>query len=227
MKKKTWSMICALALCLGLLSAPAGAFTFTQLEPEDVFSPELIEAEKVSDWAKSEIDAAQQAGLVTEHTQSYMTHSATRFQFAELAVNLAEKATGKTIAAAPESTFADCKEIAVLKAYAAGIVSGVGDGKFDPEANTNREQIAAMIVRTIDYIDRETGSDLAPAAADISAFSDREQVSAWAVDAVGTLAANGIMSGTSATTLSPKDSCTVEQCILLLYRVYQQFQTAN
>lgn len=221
MKKRITALLCALALCVGLSATPAWAFTFTQLDPEEVFSEELVESEKVSEWAQNEIDQARQAGLITEHAQSYMTRSATRFQFAELAVNLAEKATGKTITAAPDSTFADCKEVAVLKACAAGIVSGVGDHKFDPEASTNREQIATMVARTIAYIDKETGSDLAPAAADIGKFSDKDRVSAWAVDGVGLLAANGIMNGTSATTLSPKDSCTVEQSILLLYRLYK------
>ena len=64
-------------------------------------------------------------------------------------------------------------------------------------------------------------TDLTPAASDISKFTDKDKVSGWAKESVGTLAANGIMSGTSATTLSPKDSCTVEQSIMLLYRVYE------
>lgn len=87
----------------------------------------------------------------------------------------------------------------VLAASAAGIISGVGDGKFDPTATTNREQIATMVARAIDYLNRQTGTDLAPAAADISQFSDQDQVSSWAVDGVGTLASNGIMNGTTTT----------------------------
>ena len=42
----------------------------------------------------------------------------------------------------------------------------------------------------------------------------------WAMQSIGELAENGIMNGTSDTTASPKDSCTVEQSILLIYRVY-------
>lgn len=227
MIKKLLAALCVFSLCMSLFAGTASAFTVTELDPNDVFSPELIEKEKVSNWAKNEIELARQAGLITEHTQNYMTRSITRFQFAELVVNFTEKLTGREITPASGSTFTDCKETVVLKAYAAGIVSGVGNNRFAPDTATNREQIASMIHRAINYIAKETGVNLAPAAADLSKFSDKDTVSAWAVDGVGTLAANGIMGGTSATTLSPKSSCTIEQSIILLYRAYEKFQAAK
>ena len=42
-------------------------------------------------------DIAREAGLLTEHTDDCFKEDITRFQFAELIVNMAEKATGKTI----------------------------------------------------------------------------------------------------------------------------------
>lgn len=223
MKKRVVSLVCALALALGLTAAPAGAFTFTQLDPEEVFSPELIEAEKVSDWAQAEIDLARGAGLVTEHTGSYMTRNVTRFQFAELAVNLVETLTGEALVPAAADTFSDCTEEAVLKAYAAGIVTGVGEGRFDPEAETNREQIAAMLLRTIDYLEGDR-TEFVERFSDLSAFTDAGDISSWAADAMGVLAHNGLMQG-SGGKLSPKDPCTVEQSILLIYRVSQKAGT--
>ena len=204
-----------------LLMGQAAAFTFEKLNPEDIFTPEIIEQEKVSDWAKDEIELARAAGLITVHTNAYMTQNITRFQFAELVVNLTEKIAGREITPAADTTFTDSKETAVLKAYAAGIVDGVGNHQFAPGTTTNREQIAAMLYRAIIYIQTETDQQLAPKAADIAKFTDKAKVSAWAVQGVGTLAANGIMSGTSATTLSPKASCTIEQSILLVYRLYE------
>jgi hypothetical protein len=222
MMKKLLAIFCVISLCMGLFVSTAYAFTVTELDSEDVFSPELIEKEKISNWAKSEIELAREAGLITEHTSSYMTHEITRFQFAELIVNCVEKVTGKEIVPAPATTFTDTRETAVLKAYAAGIVGGVGNNRFDPEAKSNREQIAAMIYRAARYIHAETNQDLLPAAADLSKFTDKAQVSSWALEGVGALAANGIMSGNSATTLSPKSSCTIEQSILFVYRLYKK-----
>jgi len=222
MMKKLLAIFCMVSLCMGLLVNTASAFTFTELDPEEVFSPELIEMEKISDWAKSEIELAGEAGLITEHTSNYMTHEITRFQFAELIVNYVEKVTGKEITPAADTTFTNTKETAVLKAYTAGIVSGVGNSLFSPAGKCTREQIAAMIYRAVKYIQTETNVNLVPNASDLSKFTDRDQVSSWALEGVGALAANGIMSGTSATMLSPKASCPIEQCIVLIYRLYKK-----
>ena len=144
----------------------------------------------------------------------------TREQFAELAVAMVSAVCGKPELNG-EKTFTDCSNPDVLLAAELGIVSGVGEGKFAPKSTTNREQIATMVNNAINYINEQKDIDLTPAASDISKFADKDKVSGWAKESVGTLAANGIMSGTSATTLSPKDSCTVEQSIMLLYRVYE------
>lgn len=222
MKKTIIRLITAL-LCVCLLCGSAAAYTIIDVDEDLSFSEDLKEKEAVSSWAKAEIDAARAAGLITENTDEYMKRATTRFQFAELIVNLTEKLTGKAIVPAPADTFTDCKEEVVLKAYAAGIVNGMTADTFVPDATTNREQIATMIYRAVQYIAEETGTDLAPKAADISTFSDKDSVSSWAKEGVGRLAANGIMRGDSATTLSPKNSCTVEQSILLIYRLYSAF----
>lgn len=178
-----------------------------------------------SDWAVEELKAAGEAGLVPTLTGNPGFQDAiTREQFAELAVNLAEKATGAEITAVPADTFTDCSETAVLKAYAAGIVNGIGDGTFTPEQTTNREQIAAMLYRAVQYIEQNGGKSLAVKTTDISKYTDNAQVSSWAKDGVGVLAANGVMKGTSDTTLSPKASCTVEQSVILVYRLYEHIK---
>ena len=176
-----------------------------------------------SSWAKAEVDAAKAAGLVPALTGNpgYQT-SITRQQFAELVVTLVEKAVGHSLEAAPAGTFSDCTNLAVRKASAAGIVNGMGDGLFAPNQTTNREQIATMVNRAIQYIKAETGTDLTPMKGSISKFADKSSVSSWAVEGVGALAANGIMNGTSSTQLSPKATCTVEQSILLSFRTFEK-----
>lgn len=224
--KKLISTALSIVLLCGVFCTPAFAIkSVTTLEPEDVLSEERIEREQVSDWAADELNAAQLVGLIPKLTGNPGYQDAiTREQFAELATHMVTLLVGEGPDASGATAFDDCDNASVIAASAAGIVSGVGGGKFDPTATTNREQIATMVARAIVYIDKQSGINIAPSVANIDKFSDKEQVSAWAIDGVGALASNGIMSGTSATTLSPKNSCTVEQSILLLYRVYEQFQ---
>lgn len=218
--KKTIRALCAILCCAVLTMNGAMAYTIEKVEPDELFSEEVLEEHRPSDWAANEIDLASQAGLLTEHTSSYFTKDITRFQFAELVVNFVEVVSGESIVPAADSTFADCTETAVLKAYAAGIVNGTSDTTFSPDSLLTREQLAAMLYRAWDYLDAY-GYTAAPGTAKgLPHYTDAIEVSAWASQAVDVLLSNEIMKGTSATLLSPKSSCTVEQGILLVYRLY-------
>ncbi|MDO4269534.1 MAG: S-layer homology domain-containing protein [Eubacteriales bacterium] len=204
-----------------------GTWTLLRLYPKN-YTPtaaELAAFVQPSSWAKAEVEAAQAAGLVPALTgDPGWQDSATRLQFAELAVQLAEQATGKTLSPAPSSTFADTKSVAVLKAYQAGIVNGTSDTAFSPYNSLTREQLATMLWRAVSYVQKETGKSALASGGDLSGFSDANKVSSWAKDAVSALAHNGVMKGTSATQLSPADSCTVEQSVLLVYRTFEKLQ---
>lgn len=173
----------------------------------------------VIDKNTGKVGYIDKTGALTD--QLAFTQASTREQFAQLIINLTEKALGKELAQAPSDTFSDTSSPAILKAYQAGIITGMGDGTFEPKT-TNREQIAAMIYRAVQYMEKETGKALTPAAGSAEAFQDKAQISDWAVEGVGKLAANAIMNGTSQSTASPKQSCTVEQSILLLSLLYQK-----
>lgn len=194
------------------------------LTQADVVVDESVElsANLPSDWAKGEIDLAVEAGLVPDLTGNPKYQDAiNREQFAELVSNLLEKVLNTQIDSAPSDTFIDTANVAVLKAYQYGVVNGVGDNLFAPAETTNREQIATMVFRATEVIKENTGNDLTPTPGNVEKFADQSDISDWAIQSIGELAENGIMNGTSDNTASPKDSCTVEQSILLIYRVYQ------
>lgn len=170
----------------------------------------------VSLWAQEEITAAESAGLIPALTDNpnYQA-SITREQFAELAVNAVMKmSNGVTTNGTVD--FTDTDNMQVRRAAGMGIVNGVGEGRFDPKATISREQIATMLHRAWGL----TGTPVP--AVSLSNYTDAGEVSNWAVDAVGSMTASGIMKGTSDTVLSPQAPCTVEQAILLVYRLYRQ-----
>lgn len=179
-------------------------------------------ADAPSSWAAEEIAQAEELGLVTARTDSGFQQPITRLQFAELAVNLVEKATGETITPAAEDRFTDTADEAARKAAAAGVVNGTGDGStFSPDASITREELAAMLYRAWEYIDTAGHGAPAPEGADLSAYADGGEVSQWAAQPVSALAGLEILQG-SGGHIMPKDHTTVEQAILLVLRVYQQ-----
>ncbi len=168
------------------------------------------QAQTVSDWARDEVERAKGLGLVPEREAGYYTYSITRLQFAELAVNLVETATGTAIEPVPADRFSDTGDLAARKAAAAGIVNGTGDGStFSPDAFLTREQLAAMLCRAMGWT--ETG------AADLTAYDDGAAVAHWARESVAALVERGILQGAD-NALSPQDYTTVEQAILLVLR---------
>ena len=98
----------------------------------------------------------------------------------------------------------------------------MGDGTFAPKQTMTREQMGTMIHRAISYIEKETGVKLLTKPAVIQGYTDENQVSDWAAEGMKALVTNGVINGTSDTTLAPQDPCTVEQGILLLYRLYEK-----
>lgn len=166
------------------------------------------------------IGKAEEAGLLTENTNNYFKEDITRSQFAELVVNMAEKAVEKEIPPASASTFTDTSEISILKAYNADIVKGVSQTEFAPDNYITREQIAAMLYRAIIYIEREISKEFTTKNDSIEGYTDKDSVSSWAKQGVGVLANNNIMAGTSKATISPASSATVEQSVLLIHRLY-------
>ena len=97
-----------------------------------------------------------------------------------------------------------------------GIVNGVGAGKFDPNGNVTREQIAAIMLR---YAESK-GYDTAQRA-DISVYPDASSVSAYAVEAISWANAAGIISGSNENgrvLLLPQGNATRAQVATILMR---------
>lgn len=110
----------------------------------------------------------------------------------------------------------------VAWAYANGIVSGTSAATFSPDNNITREQMVAIFSKYANSKGMET-----PAAADIDSYIDANTVSAYAVKALSWAVGNGIISGTSATTLSPAGSATRAQCAVILYRFVEWTEQAG
>ena len=92
---------------------------------------------------------------------------------------------------------------AVAWAAENGIVDGVGDALFAPNAHITREQLAAILYRYAIHC----GLDVT-AAADLNAYADGAQISTWAQDAMRWAIASGLISGRSASALAPQSGAT-------------------
>ena len=102
---------------------------------------------------------------------------------------------------------------AVSWAAANGIISGISKTQFAPDSDVTREQMALIIYRFA----KLKGYDIMDKA-DISSFADADGVSGWALDAIKWANKVELLTGTSKTTLSPKDTATRAEVATILMR---------
>ena len=102
---------------------------------------------------------------------------------------------------------------AVTWCYENGIVAGTGAKTFSPNQKVTREQMVAIMLKFADH----SGADVSKRA-DLSQYSDAGKIEGYAVDAFKWAVANGVVSGTSDNTLSPKAGAVRAQCAVVLQR---------
>lgn len=83
-----------------------------------------------------------------------------------------------------------------------GIASGTSATTFNPNAPVTREQVATFFANYAKFKNNYSGAQ-----SDLSKYSDRNKISAWAKENISWAVNYGLMSGTSETTLDPQGTC--------------------
>lgn len=192
-------------------------------EPEN---PDPIEPPKFTDitniFAKEEINALAAKGIIQGKSETKFAPNAqiSRAEFAVLLARSLELPLKEY-----EGTFTDVNTskkwafAGVEAAARAGIVNGTLDGKFNPDAPIKREEIAAMVVRAIEYKDKEKLKDLEQP----NKFKDHGTIGAFAIESVYNATALGIIKGNESG-FNPKNNATRAEAAVMLYRALEQLK---
>jgi len=104
---------------------------------------------------------------------------------------------------------------AITWAFDEEIVMGISDDEFAPYANITRAQFATMMFRFAQAADEDTS---VPDDFDLSQFADLADLPAWAQEAMAWAVYNGLIQGSTATTLNPQGDATRAQAAAILMR---------
>ncbi len=161
-----------------------------------------------SNWAKPELQKANDLGLIPGILKGAdMTKPITREEFAELAVLLYEKVSGKASKAFSPNPFTDTRNPQVLKAFDLGITTGTSKTTFSPKVLINREQCATMLFRAIKAINPTGGYSIAG----VKDFPDQKYISAYAVEATKYMNKAGIILGDAKGNFMPKATTPAQE----------------
>lgn len=103
-------------------------------------------------------------------------------------------------------------EEAVAWAAENSIVSGTGNG-FDPNGNITREQLAAIMYRYAKFVGIDVSGQ-----GELAQFSDREQMSDWATEAMNWAVGSGLITGKGDNVLDPSGNATRAEVAVIIQR---------
>ncbi len=168
------------------------------------------------EWAKPSILALSLKGIVSGRGDGTFApnDNITRAEYCQILIGAIEKS-----AEYADSEFADVPSdawfyhaVSVASKY--GIVSGYGDGNFGPYDLITRQDMALMTYKAAQVMNKDLS------AVRTMSFADAGAISAYAAEAVQTLADANIINGVSDTEFAPKANATRAQAAKILYDTF-------
>ena len=174
---------------------------------------------KEADWFYSDVLAMYRAGVIKGMTETTFEPEGkvTRAQFATMLYRL----DGEKKVENGKNAFTDLEKDAyyldaVNWGVANGIIKGMTETTFEPDANITREQIATMLYRYATYA-KKAGLDKK---ADLAEkFKDAAKVSDYAKEAMQWAAAAEVVRGDDTANIRPQDNATRAEAAALMVRV--------
>lgn len=185
------------------------------LTPEQTES--LLHAHK---WAHEKLAFATARGLVPEDMPPRFQENITRAEFCRLAVRYIEAKTQMGIddylsqsKGLRNISFSDTGDKSVLAMARLGIVSGTGNGQFQPEGRITRQEAAQIVAN----LQRHMDGDITQAPRVI--YKDSDQIAPWASSAVDYTFLIGALEG-DGVYFRPLDSITYEESVIVWENLY-------
>ncbi len=175
---------------------------------------------KASAWARGELSALYERGIVPCSLLSRFSDGVTRAEFIALMVNVYEYSMGEY---SPEgvSPFMDISgspyRVHIEKAYALGLINGVSGTRFAPDSVLTREQCAKILCVTFAAI----GGDALGFDGQLP-YQDASQISGWAQPYVGYAYVHGLMAG-DGSRFHPARPMTREQAMAVCQRALGKY----
>ena len=202
MKKRVISLFLAVVMVLSLIVLPVSA--------ESKFSDVNAGA-----WYESAVGFVSDKGYMVGVSDTTFAPDAdvTRAMFVTVLSRVVEAKADAT-----KSDFSDVPDGTWFTgpvAWAAenGIVSGVGEGKFDPNASISRQDACTILARSVEKL------SLGLTAGEGKSFSDEATIADYAKEPVSKVASWGLITGFEDGTFGPKGTTTRAQLAIIFQRL--------
>lgn len=168
-------------------------------------------------WGYESIERAAQLGYVNGVGGGKFepNRQLTRAEFVTMLHRMAGKPTASTAAAFTDVSQNAWYRDAVNWAAEKGYVNGTGENSFNPDGKITRQEVVTILFR---YSGSQSGAETMFTAAYDSQFTDSGAIAPWAKTAMYWAIYNGVVNGTSPTTVSPTATATRAEVAAIFVR---------
>lgn len=170
-----------------------------------------------SHWAYASIERAVQLGYVTGVGGGRFEPSRqlTRAEFVTMLYRLAGKPASTAALSFSDVAVGAWYADAVRWAAENGYVNGTGEGTFSPNGKITRQEVVTILFR---YSGGQSGQEILLASVYDGQYTDSGSIAPWAKNAMYWAIYNGVITGTSETTVSPAATATRAEVAAIFVR---------
>ena len=185
---------------------PSGSLPFTDV--------------KADDWFYEDVSFVYEKGLMVgvSDTKFDPNGTATRAMLAAILWRMEGRPTPSGNVKYSDVPAGQWYSDGIAWATEAGIFEGYGDGTFGPNDPITREQLASIFYRYARY----KGYDISETG-DLDQFTDIDEASAWALDALKWAVGSGLMHGKGSNKLDPTGTSTRAEIAAMLHRFVSKY----
>jgi len=192
--------------------------------------------ESCSKWAVDEVNESKNIGIIPDELCSNYTNPITRGDFCKLIINTLMIQNNKIITSTDNNIkkvhYSDTNDVAVKQATVLGIVSGIGNNRFNPNGNITRQEAARMLYMAATISERNTEFSKYfnymfhednkfidfP-----NKFADIDEIDYWGSIGIQYCFQNNIMLGIGNNKFNPSGTYSREQAYITALRLYKRF----
>lgn len=174
-----------------------------------------------SRWSHMYIHQLAARGIVAGRTSTQFApgEHVTRAEYLKLMMEAFDLIKGTSSAKFVDVKESDWYYSAVSSAQELGIAMGVGGGRFGPEEQITREEMAVIAHRIAEV----SGIDLeVTSGKDNATFSDKGDISSYAVEALERLHKSGVITGMEGGRFYPQGMATREQAAKMVWLLFER-----
>ncbi len=178
-------------------------------------TPEKFNDVSKSDWFYKPVMELYEQKIISGMTANTFAPKAsiTRAQFATILANMSGAQLSDTATPFNDVKAGAWYAKAVSWAYSNGIVTGLNSDTFAPEALISRQDMAVMIMRYAEKIEKVALPDIVTPVT----FSDSDTISSYAKDAVSAMQRAGIINGKPGNLFAPRANALRNEACKMIY----------